>query len=202
MSPEAIRALVAAGVSAEQLAEAIIADMAAEIARKESKRESNRERQRRKRERDAMSRDVTTVTRDERDAPSLSLSLSPQTPLSHTHPRESITTRARDAEFERFWEAYPLKVSKKSARRAFSKLSGTPDVETLIAAVSRHRASRGWSEGFIPHAATWLNGERWLDEPDAGGCQSPVGRQFTNGSRSGPASMADILARRRAANGT
>lgn len=69
------------------------------------------------------------------------------------------------ARFETFWTAYPLKAGKKAAEKAFRKLD--PDHElmaVLLDAIERHRAGRQWREGFVPHAATWLNGERWKDE--------------------------------------
>lgn len=70
-----------------------------------------------------------------------------------------------EARFERFWEAYPRHENRKDALRAFTKLN--PDHEllaTLLDAVGQWKRSRQWREGFAPHAATWLNGERWRDE--------------------------------------
>ena len=70
--------------------------------------------------------------------------------------------------FDQFWAVYPRHVGKKAAVRAFTKLH--PDagqVAALITAIEVQRRSRQWLEGIIPHASTWLNGERWTDEPEA-----------------------------------
>jgi rRNA processing protein Gar1 len=71
---------------------------------------------------------------------------------------------ARDA-FETFWKAYPRKVGKDAARRAFAKVK--VPVETLVAAVEAQKASPQWTKDngqFIPNPATWLNQGRWEDE--------------------------------------
>jgi hypothetical protein len=40
----------------------------------------------------------------------------------------------------------------------------------LFYAIKAQAHTRQWKEGFVPHAQTWLNGERWKDivpEPHA-----------------------------------
>jgi len=67
--------------------------------------------------------------------------------------------------FDIFWKAYPLKVAKGNARKAFVKLN--PDdgfLETILRAVERAKQSDLWLKGFIKHPATWLNAESWEDE--------------------------------------
>ena len=107
----------------------------------------------------------------ERNEP-LSLPPSPQTPQPPTHTRVSVTTREalarEDAAFGRFWAEYPRKTAKADARKAFGrawkKLPPEDAESILLGALVCARAS--WSDAqFIPHAATWLNGERWTDEP-------------------------------------
>ncbi len=74
----------------------------------------------------------------------------------------------RDALFDMFYKAYPNKVAKDAARRAFEKRK--PDDELLacmLAALEMHKQSPKWLEAdgrFIPHPATWLNEGRWMDE--------------------------------------
>lgn len=74
-----------------------------------------------------------------------------------------------DAEFEIFWSAYPTKVGKQPARKAFDKV--LVPVETLVAAIERQKCSSQWSKDggqYIPNPATWLNQCRWEDElPEA-----------------------------------
>lgn len=67
-------------------------------------------------------------------------------------------------EFEAFWEAYPRKVGKGQARRAFVKALPKTTLEAILGSIQRTR----WSADpqFQPHPATWLSGERWLDEAD------------------------------------
>lgn len=67
--------------------------------------------------------------------------------------------------FAEFWEAYPRRVGKKDAIKAFTAIDpNRGEVEMMIAAIEAQRGSREWIEGFIPHPATWLRAERWADE--------------------------------------
>lgn len=156
---------------ARKLAEAgldalsIVAALEAFEAVDEERRAKTRERKRRQRAKEAATeRDVTRQDVTERDTPAPSLS--PQTPLTHPHPRVDITTRARDDGFAVFWAAYPSKKSKPQAEKAFRKAISKTDLPVLLAAVETQRLWPQWQDGFIPHAATWLNNERWADEPD------------------------------------
>ena len=68
--------------------------------------------------------------------------------------------------FDEFWSLYPRKVNKAAARKAWQKLS--PEQQLMAAkAIDTHcqywRAKETELE-FIPHASTWLNGERFEDE--------------------------------------
>ena len=65
--------------------------------------------------------------------------------------------------FEQFWSAYPRKTAKGSAREAFRKALTKSTLPSILAAIERQKPR--WSDPkFIPHPATWLNAERWLDE--------------------------------------
>ncbi len=81
-----------------------------------------------------------------------------------------VVPQGTDVLFDRFWNAYPKKKGKESARRAWDKLR--PDValcRVMAEALERQKRSREWrKEGgqFIPYPATWLNGRRWEDEED------------------------------------
>lgn len=70
-----------------------------------------------------------------------------------------------DPQFARFWNVYPLRVSKKEARKAWFELS--PDVVL----VDRMMATLAWQvpvwtkQGYgTPYPASWLRAERWTDE--------------------------------------
>lgn len=70
--------------------------------------------------------------------------------------------------FAKFWEAYPRKVAKPRAVKAFAKLN--PDealVAVMLLAIAQQTKSEDWlKQGgqFIPHPASWLNDKRWEDE--------------------------------------
>lgn len=72
------------------------------------------------------------------------------------------------AGFDEFWSAYPRKVSKPQALKAWRKLSpDTQALQAILAGIERDRRSEQWLRDggqFIPHPATWLNGRRWEDE--------------------------------------
>lgn len=71
--------------------------------------------------------------------------------------------------FPEFWSAYPDKVGKRPAAEAYAKalkrITGPDPPGVLLAGVERAKASRKWREGIIPNPATWLNQDRWEDEP-------------------------------------
>lgn len=78
--------------------------------------------------------------------------------------------RDRPGRFAQFWAAYPKKVAKGAAERAFLKVDAIP-VEVLIAALAVHSQSDQWQREkgrYIPHPATWLNEKRWLDVGEIG----------------------------------
>jgi len=64
--------------------------------------------------------------------------------------------------FDKFWLAYPRKTAKGAAEKAWEKAARLEDPEKIIDAVGR--ASWPNDPQFIPHASTWLNQKRWLDE--------------------------------------
>lgn len=69
-----------------------------------------------------------------------------------------------DPQWSAFWSAYPRKLSKAKARKAWAKaLDAGADPDVLVRAAQRF-ARRDVEVRFIPYPATWLNGERWLDE--------------------------------------
>jgi hypothetical protein len=69
-------------------------------------------------------------------------------------------------DFTEFWAAYPKKVAKLDAQKAWNKL--TPeDRFAAVQALSihvRYWQIAGTAKEFMPHGATWLHGRRWEDE--------------------------------------
>lgn len=67
--------------------------------------------------------------------------------------------------FDEFWSAYPKRVGKGQAVKAWRGALRKADPDSIIsAAVSFAAAQVGKDPQFIPHPSSWLNGERWADE--------------------------------------
>lgn len=81
--------------------------------------------------------------------------------------RLAAAAAADDALFEEFWKAYPKKVGKDEARKAFDKRNPTTAlVAAMVEAIATARASDQWKREkgqFIPNPSTWLNQGRWKD---------------------------------------
>lgn len=73
--------------------------------------------------------------------------------------------------FEEFWAIYPNKKAKKDALKVWGRIPMTPELwERIEQSIKAHKRTEAWTDGggkFIPHPATWLNGERWDDEVEA-----------------------------------
>lgn len=80
--------------------------------------------------------------------------------------------------FDQFWEQYPRKEGKKAARKAWDRLKVGPDLMgQIMQSLHKQKTSDQWTRDggqFIPHPATWLNGERWKDETVLPARASPV----------------------------
>lgn len=65
-----------------------------------------------------------------------------------------------------FWPVWPRKVGKLDARKAWAKaLKHGVDPGEIVAGARRLAEDPNRPElRFVPHPATWLNGERWTDE--------------------------------------
>ena len=64
--------------------------------------------------------------------------------------------------FDDFWAAYPRKVGKGQARKAWNVAVTKTSASAIVQACEGYRWSG--SEKYTPHPATWLTGERWADE--------------------------------------
>lgn len=90
--------------------------------------------------------------------------------------------------FDAFWRAYPRKESKGAARRAWDKAVRRARAEDVIAGAQRYAADPNREPQYTAHAATWLNADRWTDDP-LPARSAPAGR------RSGAAGTMDAAAR-------
>ena len=85
--------------------------------------------------------------------------------LSESDDSDDIAAPARsiDAEFDEWYAGYPRKEGKGQARKAYRAARKKTDQTALVAGVTRLTAQR-LERQFTPLPATWLNGERWLDD--------------------------------------
>ncbi len=66
--------------------------------------------------------------------------------------------------FEEFWEAYPRKVAKPAAVRAFKAVKAEKHLQAIVVNLkTRYIATE---KKFIPNPSTYLNQRRWEDELD------------------------------------
>ena len=66
--------------------------------------------------------------------------------------------------FDKFWQLYPRKCSKKDAMKAWAKLKPAEQGKALEALPKHVKHWSGNALMFIPYPATWIRGERWEDE--------------------------------------
>ena len=108
--------------------------------------------------------------------PADSPSLIPDSPSPHPpaergegvrRPARKLKAVPAQDRFAEFWQAYPRKVAKADAEKAWRKVAGEADA--ILAGLRRFAGCEQWAKDggqFIPYPATWLNGRRWEDAPD------------------------------------
>lgn len=107
--------------------------------------------------------------RSERSCPQNVRKMSAEEPDKKRTREEKRREELTPTDFVSFWNAYPRKVAKPAALKAWRKLA--PDAQTLasmLAAIKRELGAEQWQRdngSFIPHPATWLNNRRWEDAP-------------------------------------
>ncbi|RZI59322.1 MAG: hypothetical protein EOP14_04305 [Pseudomonas sp.] len=68
--------------------------------------------------------------------------------------------------FGLFWQAYPKKKDKETARKAWGKVPAELH-PAVMDALAKQSQSQDWVKEagkYVPNAATWINGKRWEDE--------------------------------------
>jgi len=70
-------------------------------------------------------------------------------------------------DFDKFWAAYPKKVAKADARKAWAQTKDIrPELTNLLTAITATCKTDSWMKDggkYIPYAASYLRGERWDD---------------------------------------
>jgi len=102
-------------------------------------------------------------------------------PNPNPNPNPTPTrTGARGAAFDAFWAAYPRKVGKQEARKAWEKVP-VEAFPRIVPAIEAQKKSAQWQKDdgqFIPYPATWLNRGSWDDESPDTPAQTGSGNVF------------------------
>lgn len=105
-----------------------------------------------------------------------------------SNPPSAIASDARESasketdSFDKFWEAYPRKVAKPDARKAWKQTAkDRPPIDALVSHLrDRVKSDPQWRDPkFIPHPATFLRSQRWddaLSNPGEAGTRLPRAR--------------------------
>ena len=106
-----------------------------------------------------------------------------------TTKRKSVLTVAQQTLFEKFYSAYPKKVDRATAERAWAKIDPQPDeefTEKVIQAVEAAKKydSRFREKQYIPNPASWLNAKGYLNEYEQGGGRNNGGFNSDRGGSS------------------
>lgn len=104
-----------------------------------------------------------TVTRRQDDANEATLT----TPTGrHSRPMNHPNKPSIEPSmFDQFWKTYPRRTAKGSALKAWEKAVKIAKPEDIIAGAEKYAKDPSRDPKFTAHPATWLNAQRWLDEP-------------------------------------
>jgi len=67
--------------------------------------------------------------------------------------------------FDEFWSVYPRRENKGRARTCWERAVRKADPRDIIDGAERYRDDPNREDKYTAHASTWLNGERWTDDP-------------------------------------
>lgn len=86
---------------------------------------------------------------------------------SSLNPESPLPPKGGGDRFPDFWEAYPKKIRKAAAMRVWLRKGLNANADLILGHLElRVRSDAQWLQQagrFIPHPATWLNGDGWLD---------------------------------------
>lgn len=172
MSPDMIDAMMAAGLTREQMAALIKHELEQDEAKKAAKRAGNAERQRRFKERRRNNADNALPASSNVTPPSLN---DPQPELTNVQvslnppPYSPPALEKPDLGFGEVWEAYPRRQggnSRKNAEASFRKaVKSGVDAATIldgVRAYAEHCDATGKTRTeFVKTTEAWLNGRYW-----------------------------------------
>lgn len=109
-------------------------------------------------------------------------------PKGNPNPEPKDLDHPSDDRFTEFWDTVPRKVGKGAARKAWKKAVKKADPQVIIEGMRRYRDDPNRADEFTAHPSSWLNAERWDDDPlpaRGGGKKAPSFLDFAP-SRSTP----------------
>ncbi len=189
LDPSIIKAMIASGASVEMLGAVWIADATIEQEKLLAKRAAVRARVRRFRERSlekdeqnqqpcngysalqsvtpfsyVEEMDVKTMYVEEKKVKEEATNVEvKEVPLKQVTVKQGAARETENPLFSKFWELYPNKVSRKTALKSFNSAICRASFEEIAAGLDKYihkNDERAWC-----NPATWLNQDRWLDEP-------------------------------------
>jgi hypothetical protein len=80
-------------------------------------------------------------------------------------PSPQAAKPAEPARFLEFWNTYPRRQGRGEAIKSYARALKKIDADTLIDAARNYANDPNRDPGFTAMAATWLNQERWQDDP-------------------------------------
>lgn len=88
-----------------------------------------------------------------------------------------------DDQFEQLWQLWPRSESKQAARKALVKALKLVSFPVLLGSVEAwaYGAVQTWPKDKIPYFASWLNGQRWTEEPPKPDTSRAPGQQLRGG---------------------
>lgn len=95
--------------------------------------------------------------------------------------RTYASARGHDVTFSAFWAVYPRKVAKAAARKAWDRAIRRAPDHVIIRGAQAYAADPNRELEFTAHPATWLNADRWEDDPlpARGRAMTRVGQSIT-----------------------
>ena len=88
-------------------------------------------------------------------------------PFGMGHDTVSVPN-VNDQRFNQFWKAYPRKMAKTAAKKAWDKIKPNETLfETIMQAIEDQKRGADWKKNngqFIPYPATWLNQGQYENE--------------------------------------
>lgn len=86
-------------------------------------------------------------------------------PIIPLVPTAPVVAQLPGPTFDDFYRAFPLHTGVGAARRAWAKAAAKADPATIVAGAERYRDDPNRMAEYTAHPATWLNAERWADDP-------------------------------------